>query len=132
MSGGRATLQLNKDIVNKAQSGDLTAIGAEAYVFAEGLFIECKHYKDLQFDRGFICKSGLIWTFWQAACKEANRYNKSPVLVARQNHYPIVVITRSTQAVFNRDPMIVLPDWPAEVALFDDATSYKIAFRRRS
>jgi hypothetical protein len=135
MSGGRATLQLRQDLariqVRKAQAGDLTAISQEAYDFAERMFFECKHYENLGFGRGFICESGLIWNFWQKACREALRHNKIPVLIARQNLYPIVVITRSTQLVFQCQPLIVLPRWQAEICLFEPATAYRRLIRRR-
>jgi hypothetical protein len=135
LSGGRATLRLRQDLariqINKAQSGDLTAISREAYDFAEALFIECKHYRDLGFARGFICQTGIIWGFWQKACNEAERHGKMPVLIARQNRYPIVVITRSTQAVFQCRPMIVLPEWQAEICLFEPATAFRRLIRRR-
>jgi len=131
MSGGRATLQLRQDIQNKAQSGDLTAISAEAYAFAEHHFIEAKHYRDLGFGRGFICETGTIWNFWQKACEQAVQHGKTPVLIARQNLYPIIVITHSTQAVFHCDPLIILPRWHAEICLFEPATAYRRIIRRR-
>jgi hypothetical protein len=135
MSGGRATLRLRQDLariqINKAQSGDLTAISREAYDFAEALFIECKHYRDLGFARGFICQTGIVWNFWQRACKEAERHGKTPVLIARQNLYPVVVITRDTKAVFQSAPLIQLPEWQAELCLFEPATAFRRLIRRR-
>jgi hypothetical protein len=131
MSGGRATLQIRRDLVNKAQSGDLTAISQEAYEFAERTFFECKHYRDLGFARGFICQTGTVWNFWQKACNEAERHIKTPVLIARQNLYPIVAITRDTQAIFRCAPLIVLPQWQAELCLFETATAHHRLIRLR-
>lgn len=136
MSGGRATLRLRQDLariqINKSQAGDLTAISQEAYEFAEKLFIECKHIRDLGFARGFICHTGVIWNFWQKACEAAEQHNKTPVLIARQNLYPIVVITHSIHAVFNCSPQIILPEWGAELCQFEPATAYRRLIRRRS
>jgi hypothetical protein len=131
LSGGRATLQLRREFVNMAQAGDLTAISREAYEFAEHLFIECKHIRDLGFGRGFICQTGVLWNFWQKACESAQRYNKTPVLIARQNLYPIVVVTTSIQAVFRYPAQIILPGWNAEVCQFEPATAYRRLIRRR-
>jgi len=122
MSGGRATLQLRQDIINKAQSGDMTAISAEAYAFAAEHFIECKHYKDLGFGRGLICQTGTIWTFWQRACREAAKHGKIPILIARQNLYPIVAIVPQGKLVFGYPPRVILPEWKAEICLFEPAT----------
>jgi hypothetical protein len=135
LSGGRATLALRRDLarilINKAQAGDLTAINQVAYDFAEALFIECKHYRELAIARGFICHTGLLWKFWNKACEEAARHGKTAVLIARQNRYPTVVITRDTQAVFQCQPLIVLPLWNAELCLFEPATAYRRLIRRR-
>jgi len=131
MSGGRATLQLRDDILNPAQSGDLTAISQESYAFAERSFIECKHYRELGIARGFICRTGTLWGFWEIAVRDAERQGKQPILVVRQNRYPIIVIAREMLAIFGHEPLIVLPHWPAEVLLFDTATSYRKIIRRR-
>jgi hypothetical protein len=135
MSGGRATLRLRQDLariqINKAQAGDVTAINQQAYDFAEKLFIECKHLRDLGFSRGFICQTGVVWHFWRKACEAAQKHNKTPVLIVRQNLYPIVVIAPSTQAVFNYPAQIILPGWDAEICQFEPATAYRRLIRRR-
>lgn len=135
MSGGRATLRLRQDLariqINKAQAGDITAINQQAYDFIEGLFIEAKHYANLGLARGFICHTGLLWKFWEKACADADRHAKMPVLIAKQNLYPIVVITRDCQRLFNHPPLIILRHWQAELCLFEPATAYRRMIRRR-
>jgi hypothetical protein len=119
MSGGRATLQLAKDEVNRAQSGDLTAIARDAYRFCDRTFIEAKHYRDLAIARGLLCDTGRLAGFWKNTVAAAAKYDKTPLLIARQNRYPIIAITGAT--VFACPPVLTLHGWSAQLYLLDDA-----------
>lgn len=129
-SGGRATVQAKAGGVNVMQSGDICAVDPLGYPFVTEYFIELKHRKDLGWSRGMICQTGEIWNFWLKACREAERHGKKPLLIARQNLYPIVIVARSTQ-IFNCQPLIILPQWQAEVCLFEPATAFRRFIRRR-
>jgi hypothetical protein len=122
MSGGRATIQANSGKINLTQSGDVSAVGRGAYEFCERTFVEVKHYRDLSIARGFVCATGTLAKFWEVAQREAFRHGKAPLLVARQNLYPTLAITRANARIFNGDPIIELRLWSANVYLFDDVT----------
>lgn len=121
-SGARATVQLGKGIINLAQSGDMSAIDPEGYEFVRTTFVEMKHRKDLGIGRGLVCGTGDLANFWRTACVEASKYDKRPLLIARQNLYPTLAITRLSDDVFDVPPMMVLLDRGARVYLFEDAT----------
>lgn len=131
-SGARATVQLKKGVINMAQSGDISAIDPEGYEFINTTFVECKHRRDLAIDRGLVCGTGLLANFWCVVVREAERYGKRPLLVARQNLYPTLAITALGFPVFADVPLIVLNSWGAEVRLFDDATRVVVPLRRRA
>lgn len=122
MSGGRATFQLKRDIVNRAQAGDLTAISAEAFALCERHLVEVKHYKDLNFTALVTSGAGLLAGFWRATQKTAARLDKLPILIAKQNHYPTVVLCPVACGLFARAPEAVFPLLGAELHWFEPAT----------
>lgn len=123
MSGGRATFQLRKDIINRAQAGDLTAISAEAIELCERYLFECKHRKDLNFTALMTGGTGLLVGFWRSTQAVAARIDKLPVLIAKQNHYPAVVLCPVGCGLFPLSPSwAVFPALGAEVHLFEEVT----------
>jgi hypothetical protein len=132
MSGGRATLQLRKDIVNQTQSGDLSAIGKEAFEFCEKTYTECKHYKDLSISRSMLTNVGGLYAFWKSTQEQALKYKKRPLLIARQNRYPTLAVVDSREPMFNEPPVVILPRWAAALYLFDDVTRPTRVFTRRT
>jgi hypothetical protein len=122
MSGGRATVQLNSGKLNLNQSGDVSAIGQGAYEFCERTYVEVKHYKDLGIGRAIICGTGPLADFWRTTVKEADRYGKRPLLIARQNLYPPLAITLQTAPIFHQPPIITLHHWSAQIHIFNDVT----------
>lgn len=91
MSGGRAT-QARKKGISVRQSGDICAQAPEAHVLTDAWFMECKFRKDLQFDFFLLRNKGILASFWNKARAEARHYERTPVLIVKQNGYPIVVI----------------------------------------
>lgn len=91
MSGGRATIGLKEGVSRSAQSGDISAVDAEAYNFIERYSVECKFVKDLNI-QGLIygTQSGII-QHWGQTCCDANSSGKLPMLIAKQNHKPPLV-----------------------------------------
>jgi len=85
MSGGRATVAKGK----VRQVGDITAVAPEGHILTDFLYIECKHLKDISFD-SLIKQNGPLLVIWQKTIVEAEKYNKHPILIFRQNHFPTV------------------------------------------
>lgn len=131
MSGGRATIQLRSNKINRAQSGDISAVDQLAYAFCDRNFVEIKHYGDLSIARGLVSQVGALYNFWVVACREALRYNQQPVLIARQNLYPTLAITRLSDDVFDDNPLLTVHRWSARVYLFDEVTRAAVKPVRR-
>lgn len=122
MSGGRATLQLRKDIVNRAQSGDMTAIAPEGYALCDRCLFENKSYADLGIPQSLLKGSGLLAKFWRDTQKAAARYDKVPVLIVKQNLIPVFVLCPPGLKLFRGPPIMTLLRLEAELYLFEEAT----------
>jgi len=128
MSGGRATVQLAQGKVNLSQSGDLSAISEGAYAFCEKNFIECKHYKDLQLGRSILLGRGGLAAFWRITRREAAKYGKAPVMVAKQNLYPAIVVVDPDQDCFVGTAIIAdVYALRARLRLFEDVTKVRLS-----
>jgi hypothetical protein len=88
MSGGRATISKGK----VRQAGDITAVAPEGHVLTDKVYIECKFYKKLSIDC-FIKGKGTLIDFWVVAVREAAKYGKIPVLIFKQNNWPVMFCT---------------------------------------
>jgi hypothetical protein len=122
MSGGRATLQLKKDIINRAQSGDMTAIAPEGYELCDRCLFEYKDYADLNIAAGLLKGTGLLHKFWADTVKAAARYDKAPILIAKQNYFPPMVLCPPGLGLFRGSPLMSLHQWRADVYKFETAT----------
>jgi hypothetical protein len=124
MSGGRATLQLKREIVNLAQSGDMTPIAPEGYELCARCLFEYKNYADLDIPHGLLKGTGTLAKFWRDTQKAATRYSKTPVLIAKQNRLPAIAICPTSFKLFHRPPFMTLHNgWAADVYLFDEVTA---------
>ena len=90
MSGGRATVGAAKGKRMAAQAGDISGVQMGGITFVEEFYIECKNYRDLNFG-GLITGKGKLIEFWQETRRQAKHYGKIPMLIAKQNQYPIIV-----------------------------------------
>lgn len=90
MSGGRSTVALRAGKKLGAQAGDISSVHKAGNAFIETFMVECKNYQKLNFE-SLVKRKGKLLEFWKIASQEASRYNKIPMLVAKQNHYPTVV-----------------------------------------
>lgn len=126
-SGGRATIQMKRGIVNRTMAGDALAIAKEAQEFCDRTYIEAKHYADLQLDRSLLCGTGYLARFWHRTVEEAARYDKRPLLIARQNRFPIIAVTLLTAPVFRAIPLLIQHQWRAELFLFEDVVAAELA-----
>jgi hypothetical protein len=122
MSGGRATLQLKQDIVNLAQSGDMTAIAREGYDLCERCLFEYKAYKDLNILEALLKGTGLLAKFWRETGTAAHRYSKNPVLIAKQNYMPAIILCPIGGTVFQSGHAMTAHRLRADVYLMEEAT----------
>jgi hypothetical protein len=88
MSGGRATIGRGK----VRQAGDICAVAPEGTSLVEHFFIECKAYRRLGIPEFLLRGSGPLATFWKVAVRESAKYQRVPMLIARQNGLPAFVI----------------------------------------
>jgi hypothetical protein len=94
MSGGRATVQGKRGKVNTSQVGDISCIDPEGQELVNKYVIECKNYKDLHIESLIYGtpKNGSILEFWNVLCILAKGVNKLPMLIAKQNQKPAIVL----------------------------------------
>ena len=92
MSGGRATVAGRKGTDLRRQAGDITATSPEGHKLTDHFYIECKHYRSLDYDL-FLFGKGNLFKFWKVALREAQRYNKTPLLIVKQNRVQTMVLS---------------------------------------
>lgn len=92
MSGGRATVasRVGKNLAS--QAGDISSIDKTGWPLTADLYFEAKHVKDLSLDNFIIKGTGPLAGYWKTAIREAEKYEKSPVIIARQNRFPTLLI----------------------------------------
>jgi hypothetical protein len=100
MSGGRATIHG----VKVRQAGDITAVALEAQAFTQKYVIECKHYRNLRTLQFLLEGKGKLAKFWTTLQKIARQHGKSPILIARSNKQPTIVITPATSDLIKNLP----------------------------
>lgn len=81
--------------INVRQAGDICAVAPEGHELTETYYIELKHVKKLALDQFIIKGTGPLANFWKIAAREAEKHNKCPVIIARQNGWPDLVIAYS-------------------------------------
>lgn len=127
MSGGRATVARKSGKVVR-QAGDITAVRPEGHALSDKYLIECKHYKSLDIEAFTVSGKGRLAKFWRTAVREARAHKREPMLIARQNRLPDLVLTRpsSLKKLVGKsvNGMSVLVRHkamaPCELRLFDD------------
>ena len=93
MSGGRATLQAKKGIINFAQAGDIGAIDPLGAQLLNHVTIECKFYRDLVLFKSLLQGTGKIAGFWEKHYDEARLSQREPFMIARENLTPTLLLT---------------------------------------
>lgn len=120
MSGGRSTVAMKKGTKLSAQAGDVSSIHSLGNEFIDRFMIEAKFYKTLNYE-SLIKGKGNLLAFWQRATHDAKLHGKKPLLIAKQNHFPIVVclskagirhfrITKIKLKVYEADMYVILWD----------------------
>lgn len=84
MSGGRATVAHAKGKRLAAQAGDISCVHPTGAPLVNRFFMECKFYASLDF-AGLLTDSGNLVKFWKEAVDQSLRYDKEPMLIAKQN-----------------------------------------------
>lgn len=133
MSGGRATVALRRIRDGEPlvrQAGDIVAVEVEGIDFCRKWYPECKHVKYLHLDSFFIKRTGPLQKFWTKAVKEALRYKRDPIIIARQNGWPTLVISKHNHVAHWVQPL--LTGRGVDVTLFSDLleSSYESANHR--
>jgi hypothetical protein len=101
MSGGRSTVAMAKGDKLSAQVGDISSVHRLGHMFIDKFMVECKFYKTLNYE-SLIKGAGTLLGFWARAVKDAKDHDKLPMLIAKQNNYPIVVcLSRAGVRLFN-------------------------------
>ena len=91
MSGGRSTVAAKGGKRLTAQAGDITATSKAGARLTDVFLLECKSYKDLQIAQSFYKGLGNLITFWEKLKKDSRKYKRHPMLIFKQNNYPILV-----------------------------------------
>lgn len=121
MSGGRATLQARKDILNEAQQGDIGCIDSEGEEFLRKYVIECKFYKKLDITLGMLSNRGFLYLFWEKIAYDAYQARREPMLIARQNRTPTMLLTTKARLDgkdYSRDALVQFYRWTGGPLLF--------------
>jgi hypothetical protein len=92
MSGGRATVGRKGGKDHAKHAGDISATSVEGHALTDVFYVECKAYLNLQIDSAMIKGVGKLIKFWDEAVAQADHYNKVPMLIAKQNQVPIIVL----------------------------------------
>jgi hypothetical protein len=127
MSGGRATIQFRKGLINKSQVGDIGAIDAIGErLLLRHVVIECKFRRKVDLALGILRQRGLLWKWWAKACSEATTAARQPMMIVRENNTPTLLLITMEGAkrlhILGHGYLFRLRAWPSEplVMLFDD------------
>jgi hypothetical protein len=117
MSGGRATIA--KGAVR--QAGDITAVAPEGHILTDVLYMELKFLKDISLD-GLLKGNGNLLAIWLKTCVEATKYQKTPVLIFKQNHYPVIFTTTDLGISYLKVPrkMVRIKSYTMNMVRFDE------------
>jgi len=94
MSGGRATVHKDKSKVG-AQAGDICSIDPMSSELVSKYYIECKNYKDLNFDSYIYSDKGILSSLIEETLKQSYLYNKKLMMIFKEARRPIMVATNS-------------------------------------
>lgn len=127
MSGGRATVARQHG-GSIRQSGDVCAVAEEGYAFAHKWYVEAKFYRDVGLLSFFTAGTGKLAGWWRKAETEAAKYNKQPMLIARQNRIPTLMLLPTDYVSMPINLVAVrMNHIKCVVFLFDEITRLKYA-----
>lgn len=126
LSGGRSTVAHAKGKNLGTQAGDISSVSPYGNAFISKFVVECKFYRDLQFV-GLLSNKGNLTKFWVEITRQALRYNKLPLMIAKQNQQkPVVCLNREGLKVLTMQLKCVLnaPRQNLYMVPFDDFLRY--------
>ena len=91
ISGGRATVRAAKGIATHV-GGDICSTHPDGHKLTNRYFIECKHRKSLDL-HAFMFGKGRLFLYWLVARRQAIQHRRIPLLIAKQNNTPTLVVT---------------------------------------
>ena len=92
MSGGRATVAAARGKDLRRQAGDICAISPEGHALTDRWYIECKNVRDAGLAAFLVHDRGPLSKYWRTTCEQAERYQKSPLLIMRQFRFPTLAV----------------------------------------
>lgn len=100
LSGGRATVAHKRGGLVR-QAGDICAVVPEGHALTDRIFLECKHVRSLDLESFLLRDKGVLAGFWRTAVQEAAKYEREPLIIARQNRCKDIIVFRqaSLQAI---------------------------------
>lgn len=128
ISGGRATVARRRgDDVR--QAGDICAVASEGHVLTDRWFVEVKSYKKLDLAK-FLIGLGILASFWRTASTQAALHGRVPMVIARQNLFPtLMLVRRDNPGWIACEPSasVRIDDEIVDVYLFDAVMQTKFA-----
>lgn len=134
MSGGRSTVARKKGDKLASQAGDISSVDRLGHVFIDQFVVECKFYKSLNFE-SFIKGKGKLLEFWRHLVDESASYSKKPMLVGKQNNFPIVVCLDEAGVAFlgvKHFIKVAVLDENLHIMLWDDFLKIQNPFSNKS
>ena len=91
-SGARATQRRKLGKTTQNQGGDITSVDPEGFAFIKNFSIECKFYKKVNFNSLIYNKPNELFYWWDQTNRDADRDNKNPLLIMKQNGLSEIII----------------------------------------
>ena len=91
-SGAMATQRFKKGKKTSGQQGDVTSTDVEGIGFINKFSIELKSYKDFSLDFLVYKNKSLIHDWWKQCTGDAERDDKTPLLIIKKNSKPEIII----------------------------------------
>lgn len=120
MSGGRGTIRVDKHGAQKV-SGDICSVRREGHIFTDWWHVEAKHVKDMELTSFALKDTGFLAIEWRRCVRQAKSHRKLPMLVVKQNRFPIIVVLEGGLLDTPYMPLISLPRSNCIINLFAQA-----------
>ena len=99
MSGGRATVGRKAGKEHARHAGDISSTSPEGHALTDRWYVECKAYKDLDIVAAFVNGNGKLAKFWRETVEQATHYKRMPMLIAKQNITPTLVLVPTAHLI---------------------------------
>ena len=137
MSGGRATVAAKSNKQLRAQCGDICAVDPLGNLLTDICYFELKSLKRLSLDdlvKGNTGQGSFL-AIWKTTREQAVRYDKTPVLIMKQNYWPVLVCSTDNGIRYlcgNVTPLLTAPSCKLRCVLFEDMLVSAPPNRRRA